>query len=355
MTTAFASRVDAYVRSGVQALFVAAPGEGARAELVLIEAARKLSSKKRMEVLFWDCVQGFTGVLDGSGITVPEGVRYRDIQKALQFIAASDLQEDVLFVFRDAHPFLNKVPEVRRCFLNMAERNLFSVDGRYRRPIVFLSNSREMHDEVRHHLTEVDFDLPDADYFSRTVVAGTEAQVKGQLKTQPGADCPPDLRNKVVQTLLGMTENEADRAIKFSVRENRGWFPGVLDSLEEEKAKTLRSSRVLTYIPRSKVAGMDSLAGYDNLLAYIRTRKLAFTPEARAAGLPYPRGLILLGAPGTAKSMCAKALAKELEMPLLIMDYAAVKGSLVGESETRLKDTLAQVRAIKRSVLLIDS
>ena len=129
----------------------------------------------------------------------------------------------------------------------------------------------------------------------------------------------------------------------------------VATTLEEEKAKTLRASRVLTYVPRSRIAGIDSLAGYDNLVDWVRARKLSFTPAARAEGLPYPRGLILLGVPGSGKSCCAKALARELDMPLIIMDYAAVKGSLVGESENRLKDTLAQVRAIKRSVLLLDS
>jgi hypothetical protein len=67
-----------------------------------------------------------------------------------------------------------------------------------------------------------------------------------------------------------------------------------------------------------------------------------------------PRGALLHGPPGTGKTSAAKRAARELGLPLLRLDVGACKGSLVGESEAELRESLAFVDAAAPCVLLID-
>ena len=52
--------------------------------------------------------------------------------------------------------------------------------------------------------------------------------------------------------------------------------------------------------------------------------------------------------------MVSKTIANEWELPLLKLDLGSVFGSLVGESEARMREALALAEAISPSILWID-
>ena len=56
-------------------------------------------------------------------------------------------------------------------------------------------------------------------------------------------------------------------------------------------------------------ASMADVGGLDVLKQWVSERGRAFTAEARAFGLPQPRGLLLVGVQGCGKSLAAKAVA----------------------------------------------
>jgi hypothetical protein len=57
-------------------------------------------------------------------------------------------------------------------------------------------------------------------------------------------------------------------------------------------------------------------------------------------------GIICIGPPGTSKSMLAKAAGNEAGVPTIALDFGAMKGSLVGESEQRLRAAFKVVKAM---------
>lgn len=70
--------------------------------------------------------------------------------------------------------------------------------------------------------------------------------------------------------------------------------------------------------------------------------------------IDYPKGVVLIGVPGTGKSYVAAAVSRLLGLPGYIMDIGSVFGSLVGESEQRMRDAIRQIEAQQGCVLLLD-
>ena len=67
-----------------------------------------------------------------------------------------------------------------------------------------------------------------------------------------------------------------------------------------------------------------------------------------------PKGIALLGIPGTGKSLTAKMIGGLWRLPLLRLDVGALFGSLVGESEERTRRALHLAETIAPCVLWID-
>jgi SpoVK/Ycf46/Vps4 family AAA+-type ATPase len=90
------------------------------------------------------------------------------------------------------------------------------------------------------------------------------------------------------------------------------------------------------------------------LKAWLTTRATAYTPQARAYGLPAPKGVLTVGVPGCGKSLTAKAVATAWGIPLLRVDLGALKSKFVGESESNLRRAFDVIGAIGRCVVWFD-
>ena len=95
-------------------------------------------------------------------------------------------------------------------------------------------------------------------------------------------------------------------------------------------------------------------AGSDQLKEWLQRRGGAFSASAKAYGLPAPKGLLIVGIPGTGKSLTAKATAGAFGLPLLRLDMGCVFGGIVGQSEANLRSVIQTAEAIAPCVLWID-
>jgi SpoVK/Ycf46/Vps4 family AAA+-type ATPase len=76
--------------------------------------------------------------------------------------------------------------------------------------------------------------------------------------------------------------------------------------------------------------------------------------DLRERGLRPPRGVLLVGVPGCGKSLSAKAIAANWNLPLYRLDLANIHGQYLGQSEARLKEALATADRVAPCVLWID-
>ena len=99
---------------------------------------------------------------------------------------------------------------------------------------------------------------------------------------------------------------------------------------------------------------MQSVGGLDVLKDWLTSREKAFGANAAAYGLPAPKGIALIGIPGTGKSLTAKMIGRAWQSPLIRLDVGALFGSLVGESESRVRRALKIAERIAPCILWID-
>jgi ATPase family associated with various cellular activities (AAA) len=120
-------------------------------------------------------------------------------------------------------------------------------------------------------------------------------------------------------------------------------------AISDYKIRKLQG-RGITVVPKPDcaVAGMDIL---DGILAELKD---LMKPEAFEAGLQFPKGTILIGAPGVGKSLFAKSISSQLNIPLLCADWAGLISPIPGESEANLRLLLRSAEASAPCVLMWD-
>jgi SpoVK/Ycf46/Vps4 family AAA+-type ATPase len=156
----------------------------------------------------------------------------------------------------------------------------------------------------------------------------------------------------LLEAALGLSTSEAQLAFSKAALEFKRLTDSEIPSIVKEKEQVIRKSGHLEYFhPKST---LDDIGGLDNLKSWLRRRREAFTPDAREFGLETPRGVLLLGLPGTGKSLAAKAVASAWQLPLLRLDMGKIYGGIVGQSEANMRSALQMAEALSPSILWVD-
>ena len=162
------------------------------------------------------------------------------------------------------------------------------------------------------------------------------------------------VRAKLVESALGLTSTQARRVFQKAVIRGVGEQidESCIDLINEEKRAIIRESGALELYPH--VEEPERVGGLEALKEWLNRRRMAFSDEAREYGLELPRGIALLGIPGTGKSLCAKMTAGLWKMPLLRLDMGAVFGGLLGASEKNIREAIQIAEVIAPCVLWVD-
>ncbi len=108
-------------------------------------------------------------------------------------------------------------------------------------------------------------------------------------------------------------------------------------------------------IERVTVRGSElNVGGLGGLKAWLERERPLLTADLRERGIRPPRGVLLVGVPGCGKSLSAKAIALNWNLPLYRLDLSTIHGQYLGQSEGRLKDALATADHVAPCVLWID-
>jgi hypothetical protein len=159
---------------------------------------------------------------------------------------------------------------------------------------------------------------------------------------------------ELLRHLSGLTLTEAEKVLTRAVVED-----GLLDAEDirhavEAKRRIVEEDGLLEYYPvEATLADVADLTGFKAWLA-ARTAVVRNPGRAREAGLPFPKGVLLLGVPGCGKSLSAKSVAAEWRLPLLRLDPSSLYNKYIGESERNFKRAMATADAMAPVILWID-
>jgi len=327
------TRLDRYIRARYPLIALIS-----HEETRVMTSLRSLAAQRGRWLYAWTITQGLVAPF-------PElaGQEFESTQEPVAALdALRSYPEDAqptIFVFKDLHPYLRE-PVIVRSLRDVSARFELS-----RHTLVMLSPDLAIPPELEKTAVVLDWPLPD-----ETELAGILSQCERDLPERIPVTLNGNRQN-VIQAMRGLTVFEASSVLLSAVAATSELSEEIIPHIVSEKKQIVRKSGVLEFFEADVT--MDHVGGLPYLKRYAALKRSTFTEEARTDGVEPARGVLLLGLPGTGKSLTAKAIAGG-QMPLLRMDVGALMNSALGGSEANARLAFKVAEAIAPCVLWID-
>lgn len=317
--------------------------EERRVEASIVKLANGASSGGT-PVYYWSITEGL-GVAGPLGIQ--SGRANDDLCNPMAVLDhIGDSGEPGVFILRDFHNYIegSAGATVQRKLKDLA---YFLTTEAVSRHIVIVGHYFEIPPSLEKIAAVVDFDLPDQSELSEVI----ENSLKdaGLEKVWDDLKSDKEVLQSVSQSTKGLTRFEVENVVAKSLV-SKGKID--INTILSEKKHIIKKSGVLEYYEPS--CDMSLIGGLDNLKSWLSARGKAFSSKARDYGLPLPKGVLIVGVPGTGKSLISKAVGIAWSMPVLRLDIGALFGSFVGQSEANMRKALKTAEALAPCVLWID-
>jgi hypothetical protein len=334
-----AADVAALLRARNPLLWIVTREEG-RVEQYLFEAAAAANYVART----WDVAAGVCDI--GGNASDIGGQDPGATLDAIRDATRSDNLGRGVWIMRDLPAWLTGPAGAAtlRQVRNLARLLPGVQDPNRRQSIVVLTPSNDVPPELAGHATVIEWPLPDRAEIAALLDAKVAGLPEGFAKLDNGE------REAAIDAAVGLSEEEANACYSKSLVSLKRIDPAAVAA---EKKRVIAREKVLEWFDPLP-GGLDAVGGLDGLKAWLTARKAAYSPRARAYGLPSPKGCLLAGVPGCGKSLTAKAVATAWGVPLLRLDLGALKSKFVGESEANLRKALRVIEAIGRCVVWLD-
>ena len=241
--------------------------------------------------------------------------------------------KNTIYCMLDFHPYI-KAPNVWR-----TAKDVFAKAKGKGTSYIFISCKFDVPAELEHEVIITSLDLPQKKELQEIV---------NQFCKMYGIRVPENL-DEVLDAALGLTIAEATNAYATSLSNTEGFDVDIINNV---KRQIICKDGLLEYMQPKET--METVGGMKNFTSYAENRLSAYSEEARAYGLPYPKGVLLVGIPGCGKSLAAKALSNMWKKPLLKLDLGKLFGSLVGDTEANTRKALEIAEAMAPAILWID-
>jgi len=250
---------------------------------------------------------------------------------------------DAAFILKDLHRHMDDPVVVRRL------RDVGQHFSANRKTIVLTAPKIEIPPELRSLVELFDLPLPDRQRL-RQIIDETLVRISRTHTLQRKLDA--NGLDAIAENLRGLTEEEAERAISQALVTRYALCPEIVTDVLEMKKSLLKRSEMLDFVQASDQ--MADVGGLENLKRWLGLRRGSWDDAARDFGLEPPKGVIILGAQGCGKSLCARAVAGEWKLPLVKFDTSVVYDKFLGETEKRIRKVFQVAEGLAPCVLWID-
>lgn len=279
----------------------------------------------------WDFVDGYKGNPNDTGFAS------RNPLEALDLIEKLTPETASLFILKDYDNFLKDFSVVRKL------KNLNKSLKTQPKNIIIISSEINIPDSLKEFITLLEFPLPN---YSEILEELNRLLLSLQQKIEPTT------LNNIATACQGLSLERIRRVLSKVIAKYGEINESSPNLILQEKKQIIQQTQLLEFCLNDK--NLSDLGGLDNFKDWLKLREKAFSQEAVLYGLPYPKGLLLVGVQGTGKSIASKIIAHEWQLPLLRLDFGRLFGSLIGQSEQRVRKMIEISEALSPCILWID-
>lgn len=241
------------------------------------------------------------------------------------------------YIFLDSDSYIHDKQNIRKIKDIMSR---YQLDEHFTVNLIFISQFVSVPTGLERYGEVVFFNLPDdKELKERSEFLTKKLSLK---KDQAPSD-------EVINNLKGLTKFEVEMAYLQSYHLYKRIDLGFIREFKKSAiAKTDFLSLLETDVSFTDIGGLDLLKNW------IIKSQGGWTVEGKKFGLPLLKGLLLIGVPGTGKTLTAKAIGKEWGLPVINFDMSRVFSSRVGESEQNIRRILKIIEDVSPVIVFID-
>lgn len=341
----------------------------------IIGCIKSLMKSDDIPIFQWDIVNGHRGI-NKLGLKVAASIGAEPIQEPYLFLQKvgelgckidserkSPMENALVFVHM-GNRYLNNETVIQAIW------NLRDILKSIGATVVLLCANMMLPAELQQDVVIITEPLPDATELG-VIVDSTLKDAGIDL-----AKITPAERTKIIDILLGISAFAAEQTLAMSI-DMKGQKVN-MDSLWERKRKMVEQTPGLTVWRGG--SSFNSIGGLGNIKDFLsrilssaknpvrcigfideiekmfagasgdlsgvsQDQLMVFLKEMQDSNIP---GIILIGAPGTGKSAIAKAAGSIADAEVLAIDTGAMTGSLVGESQSKIRKAMATFKAVSQ-------
>lgn len=279
---------------------------------------------------------GVWSVVEGLSVDGQQVPGTHDPLAALEAILAGDGKG--FYLMKDFAGAADGRPEIVRRL-----RDVYRALKDRGRHVLLVSPRLVIPEDAKKEVYVVEYELPDEVEIARML----EANLKRRLGPEGISD--GDLK-RLAMALRGLTGDEIGHVLSKTFAQRASFDDEAFREVLAEKEQMSRKEGVLEFVPPR--VSLSDVGGYDVLKEWLGKRQKLFSREALDAGIPIPRGILLMGVSGCGKSLCVKTISTEWNLPLFRLDMNAIFGT--DNPEATFLKALRSVEAVSPAVLWID-
>lgn len=283
----------------------------------------------------------------------------KHIQQCLDYLlheTPTDSSFRAFYVILDIHPYIEDADIIRYL------KDIAQEWALMKKTLILVSPTLQIPDELSKVISVIDYRLPNKQFIETEIIPRYVNELKASGlckggKTGEGVIEIFDIDNDegsdvdtLADVVTGLTKDEIVKNFKVVTVKNKKFNKSIARELLEEKKQIVKKSGLLEFLEVDDI----EVGGLKNLLEWAEHRSLAFSKKAREYGLPFPKGVFLMGVPGTGKTLFAKTMGKLWNMPVLKWDVSKMFASLQGQTESNVAMALQVAEACSPNILLID-
>jgi KaiC/GvpD/RAD55 family RecA-like ATPase len=332
---------------------------------MLEQEAAGLEEARAYDIFQWDVINALRPIQSVTPALLPG--KKKDVRPLLDIVdrAISTEYAGHLVIFvKDAYEIFiapTTATSLRRVLKTMVNRD---PERKLYLTVILLDHTMPAHPTLEEDMVAIEWPLPTREELGECFSSEALLSLVGDELREGLAFFDDDVKaGSECESALEHIQNLADAAQGLKMSEAKHAFVLAFGSeadlggvsprhIVKAKEQLIGRSGLLTF--HQPEGTLADVGGLDLLKGWLRERRRAFGPDAAAFGLPSPKAVLLVGPPGTGKSIVPRLVGAEWGMPVLQLDMGQLMNSMLGQSEANLRDALRTAEAAAPAILWFD-